>query len=382
MALGETNRVRLVRSRESTWGETPSGPNATIFRYKSDGLVHNKQTVVTEEIRDDRMRPDILEVGQDANGPTAHELSYGNFEDVLESLVRNSISSTTVAAASVTMAASAITGPSGTDFTVFEVGQWVQVEASGYNNDRGVAQVTARTSTTISLRGSTFTASVLASANIHGRTLKNGTTVHSYFIEANHVDLTAVRYFTGMEVAGGGMNINSGQIVELTLDWMGKRGFAASVTQASALTSANSNTPLTAAVNVGDIYENGVKLTDSLQAVSFNVNNNMRARPQVGSKTGAQPGDGGIDVTGQVNMYFGRIHHLLKQINHTETELAVTMKDADGNRIVVTFPSVYYSAGNPPATGQDADVFLPIDFVARRDPTEGIAIRMDFLPGS
>jgi hypothetical protein len=137
---------------------------------------------------------------------------------------------------------------------------------------------------------------------------------------------------------------------------------------------------MTAAVNVGTIFEGGSVLSNAVQGFNFTLENNMRARPQVGQKPSAEHGDGVVDVTGNLNLYLEDITLLDKMINHTDSSLAFKFTDADGNVVVVSFPKLKYSTGTPGTPGLDQDVFLSLDFEAYRDPTTDATVRMDFLP--
>lgn len=379
--MSDTNRVKIRWSRETAWGEAVSSPNVTEARVTGEGLSHDKSTVVSSEIRSDRQRAAVLEVGQAASGNIDFELTYGEFEQFFETALRGTIASATVADASTTFAASSITISAGNFVASFVAGQWIKVQATGDANDDAVVQIVSLASTILTITGSTLAASV-SSAAMTGRTIKNGTAKTSYFIEADFADVTAVKYFNGMAIDQLSLDIVSQQIVTGVFSFMGKQGFTASTTRASAVTSAGTNTPLTAAVNVADIYEGatGAKLGDSVQSITLQIANNMRARPKVASKTGSQHGDGGVDVTGQLNAYFEGKTLYDKLVNHTESQLAVQMKDADGNFIIITIPSLYFAAGNPVTPGQDQDVFAALDFVARKDPTDDFTVRVDLLP--
>jgi hypothetical protein len=383
MPLAETNRVQVRYAQESTWGETPSTPATTEVRITSESLTHNKETIVSEEIRSDRQRIALLEVSVSAEGDFGYELAYSAFETFFANGLRNSISSATVSLASCTVGASSITGPTGTDFVAnFAAGQFVILKSSGNSSHNGVvAQIDSLTSTVLTTVGTTLTASVLTSAAVTGRTLTNGTTKNSYFVEVDFDDITAVKYFTGMRIGSFSLSAAAQQIVTGVFSWMGEQGFTASTTVASSVvTSANQTTAITGAANVLNVFENSGDVGVAVQAFEVNVNNNMRARPQIGQKGSAEHGDGGVDVTGNLNVYFENISLYEKFINHTESNLALKMKDADGNYIIVSMPSVYYSSGAPAGTGQDQDVFLSMDYTAIKDSTKGYTIRMDFLP--
>jgi hypothetical protein len=381
--MADTNRVKVRYARETTWGEAVvNGPAATEFRLTGETLRHAKQTVVSQEIRSDRQRADLLEVGQSGIGDLQFELTYGEFESWYETALRDTIVSTTKAEASTTFAASTITGVVLTQsYNAFVAGQWVIIGADGNANDNAVAQVVSATSSVLSITGTTLTAGV-ASSNVTGRTLANGTTKTSFFVEADFEDLTGIKYFSGVRPDQASIAVQSQQIVTGVFSCQAKRGFTASTSVASTVvTSAGATTPMTAAVNVGTILENGALISEDVQSITLQLANNMRQRPRVGDKTSAEHGDGGVDVTGNLTLYTGSNLNLYgKMINHTATALSMKFKDDAGNVIVISLPKTRYSDGDPTTPGQDQDVFLPLNFTATIDPVTGKTIRMDFLP--
>jgi len=376
--MSEANRVKIRASRETTWGETVAGPATTEIRVTSEGLIHEKATVVSAEIRSDRQRTNLLEVGNQASGPLNFELIYGEYESFFEQALRSAaLLVTSINDASTTFAASSITMPTGVDFTPFQTGQWVI--AKGVLNANALVQVESRTSTVLTITGTTLQAEVV-STTVLGRTIKNGTTKSSYFLEVDYEDITAVKYFSGMRVDRMQLQVTSQQIVTGAFNFMGKQGFQASTSVASTTTSAGSNVPMTAAANVVAINEAGVKLTNAVQAINLDLGNNMRALPQVSSKFSNNFGDGGVDVTGTLNAYFEDVSLYKKFLDHTASNITIQFKDVDGNFIVISLPEVQFSRGAPTTPGQDQDIFVPLDFTAFRDATDDLTIRMEFLP--
>ncbi len=381
MAQGDSNRVKIRFSTESSWGETVAGPATTELRITSESLAHNKETVVSGTIRSDRQRDSILEVANAAGGDLGFELAYADYETFFTNALRNTISSATVTDVAAVVAASTISYPTAsTNFVgTFVPGQFVKLDGTGYGDDGAVVQLSAVASTLLTFIGTTLIASTI-SANVTGRTLVNGTTKSSMFIEADFTDLTAVKYFSGMRVGSMSLDVQSAQVITGVFSLIGKRGFTASVSQASTTVSAGTNTPMTAAANVLDIVENNARLNTIVSGFTLNVENNIRSRPQVKSKFSADPGDGGVDVTGNLTVYMEDKDLYDKMINHTATSLSMAMKDVDGNFIIVSMPTVYFATGDPVAGGIDQDVFVPLDWTAIRDSVEGVSIRFDFLP--
>jgi hypothetical protein len=376
MPFSDANSVTIRYARESAWGETVSNPASTQLRVLNESFTHAKETLVSNEIDSGRQRTALLEVADSAGGGFGFELVYGEYEKFFETALRGAIASATVAMASATMAASSITSGASTNFTSsFAVGQWVKLTA----NDE-MAKISALTSTTMTFVGTTLQTGVV-STSATGRTLTNGTTKTSYFVETDFGGITAVKYQTGQRVNTMNLTAAAQQIITGAFEFVGKRGFTASTTVASSVvTSAGTNTPMTAASNVPTILSDDAVLSTSVNSFSVDLNNNMAPRPTVGSKFSSEPVDGGLDVTGNLNVYFDQISFYDKLIEHTSFSLDYMFRDADGNAMIVSLPEIKATGGDPVAGGKDEDVFLSLDFQAIKDPTLAYTIRIDFLP--
>jgi hypothetical protein len=377
MAFSDANSVTIRYALESTWGEAvANGPASTQLRVTGESFSHSKETVVTEEIDSGRQRTALLEVADSAAGGFGFELVYGEYEGFLENALRSAISSATHAIASCTVAASSILAPTGENFVAsFAVGQWVKT-----SNGTQIAKISALTSTLLTTVGTTLVAGVV-STSVTGRTITNGTTKASYFIETDFGSIAAVKYQTGMRVNTANIAVTSQQIITGAFEFVGKQGATASTTVASAVvTSAGTNTPMTAAANVTKILSDDATLGSSVNAFSVDINNNMAPRPTVGSKFSSEPVDGGLDVTGNMNVYFDRIDFYNKLINHTSFSLDYVMRDDSDNAVIISLPEIKATTGDPLAGGKDADVFLDLQYQAIKDPTLAYTIRIDLLP--
>lgn len=84
MPLQSTNRVKISKVRESTFGVTPTSPVFKTQRTTSSGLAINPKTVTSDEIDSNREVKDLILVGYEAGGDIAGELSFGAADDDLE----------------------------------------------------------------------------------------------------------------------------------------------------------------------------------------------------------------------------------------------------------------------------------------------------------
>ena len=83
----DSSQTRLAYIAESAYGTTPTTPAFLNQRFVSESLNANIENVVSNEIRADRNVTDLIQVGADGGGSVDFELSYGSFDDWLESLM-------------------------------------------------------------------------------------------------------------------------------------------------------------------------------------------------------------------------------------------------------------------------------------------------------
>ncbi len=83
----DSSQTRLASIVEVTYGTTPASPVFLIQRFVSENLNANIENAISNEIRADRNVTDLIQVGQNAGGSVDFELSYGSFDEWLESLM-------------------------------------------------------------------------------------------------------------------------------------------------------------------------------------------------------------------------------------------------------------------------------------------------------
>ena len=84
-------------------------------------------------------------------------------------------------------------------------------------------------------------------------------------------------------------------------------------------------------------------------------------------------------IEGTMQAYFEDLTLLNKFYNHTSSSFSMRLTDAGGKVMIVTFPKLYYADGNPPASGINTDVLLPLKFQAIYDATTACQIQIDVL---
>ncbi len=79
-------RMRYIKSVDG-WGTTPATGRTRELRYTGSTITASKQTVVSDEIRADRMIEDIIETSAKSAGQVNVEFSAGSHDDFLESFM-------------------------------------------------------------------------------------------------------------------------------------------------------------------------------------------------------------------------------------------------------------------------------------------------------
>lgn len=91
MATGfaDSNRASIHYLAESTtdWGVTPAAGSVRQLRFNSSSLAASKDTVVSDELRADRMVSSVVEVGATTGGDINFEFSAGSQDDFLQAFL-------------------------------------------------------------------------------------------------------------------------------------------------------------------------------------------------------------------------------------------------------------------------------------------------------
>lgn len=162
--MSEANRVNLVFNRETTFKETPATPLGSELRFTSETLEHNKETVESDELRDDRQVEDLVEVGVGAQGDINLELSFGNADDLMAAALGSSFgdfSGKTIDRATiqaVNASAKFIRSDSGSWVTDgITVNQWIRTRGFSNAANNGLFKVSAVTATDLTVTSGTGT---------------------------------------------------------------------------------------------------------------------------------------------------------------------------------------------------------------------------------
>lgn len=81
--MADSNRTALYIMPEVTWNTKPSGDFQTL-RYTGESLSHNITAISSNEIRSDRMIPDLIHTQKTGGGGINFEFSYGTFDALMQ----------------------------------------------------------------------------------------------------------------------------------------------------------------------------------------------------------------------------------------------------------------------------------------------------------
>lgn len=85
MASGSRHSLALVA--ETVYGTTPANPAFKKFRHTGLSVGLSKETLQSEELRDDRMIASVRGGAEQVAGDIEFELSYGSFDDYLQAVL-------------------------------------------------------------------------------------------------------------------------------------------------------------------------------------------------------------------------------------------------------------------------------------------------------
>lgn len=388
----DANKAALAYLEESTYNTTPASPTLTYLRLTGESISFENESIQSAEIRSDRQVTDVIRVGRSTAGDTNHELSYAEYDPLLEAGLLSSDWAAAVVVASddtgVTVTdTDTFTHGSGWDNTP-AVGQWIKV--SGYTSpeNNGVFKVTASSSTTVTVTPATLSAEAAGDTIniVQGARIQNGTELRFFTLEKQINDASGTtdefEKFTGQVINTVALDTTAKQIATLTFGWLGANMTPGSATIETGTTTASSTNDVFNAVdNVTKVIEGGAE-SSSLLGITMNLNNNLRAREVIGTLGAVSMGTGTCNITGTVRAYYESEALVTKSSDWSASSLALVMTDADGNILVFDMPRIKYTSAPHVISGQDEDIIAEMNYQAYMDPTELITVRIVRFPAA
>jgi hypothetical protein len=376
--MADSNRVDLLVSEETTWGETPSSPAMTILRFTGETLKYIKKTEQSAEIDSERDVTDEIKVGEGAEGGLNGELTYATFDNLLEGALGADFVDLAVSSSAITFTNSDSSLNGTALFGAFAVGDKFRVEGSGDND--GVFTVVTATANKVTVEEAITDEAPGAAITISGKSLRNGTTKKSFCFEKRFKDISEYLNFRGMRVSKMTLEIEAEKIVGISFEFMGQKGVRSGSTIAGSAAAKNTNPVFNAAANVGSIKEGGAALSTGLRKVTIDIDNNAEADPKIGSFSPDDIAYGECDVMVDVDAYFRSSALYVKFQDHTSTSLELPLTDDDGNAYYLKMGKVRYLDGDISAGGANQRIIIPLRGRAVKDSTLGCSILICAVP--
>lgn len=119
----------------------------------------------------------------------------------------------------------------------------------------------------------------------------------------------------------------------------------------------------------GNILEGGVS-TGIVTEVSLELDNGINPLFAIGDRNAVASSVGKSNVSGSITAYFQNMDLYNKFVNETNSSLAVTLSDPNGNSYLLELPNVRYT-GAPLDVQSEQEITLNMPFMALYDAVEG-----------
>lgn len=396
------NGILLIKE-ESTYDTVPSGnPKFEQLGIVSESLGQDTGTTSSAEITGDRQVSDITRSSVSASGDIAWELQYQSaavgtseahdlvWEAAFQSAgwaTQVQVSAATISCESIATSGSGFatlndSGAGLAGFTQYEI-----IKVKGFTGDTSnnafcqIVSVAAGELEVIVLNTAGDFVDDAAGETVtitQGPYIENGSTCRSFTAERQFTDLTNVfSTITGIVFSGFGMTVPTEGNVTGVWNTSGARDVVPSPTATAGDGSPNTAEPNDKIGSVDGVLiftENNAKF--DIVNFSFQANNNVRPRRQVGSAFAVSQGSGQLQVTGTLQAFFADRTFFDKYLAFTETRFSTVFQDTAGNAYVLMFPAVRLTSGRDNLTGINTDVVNDMGWSARKSPTEGVTVRL------
>lgn len=389
--MSDSNRVSLAYIVETTYGETPAGTLQDL-RYTSESLTSDTPTTISQEVRNDRQIPDVIRTGLSASGDIGYELSFGTFDDFIQAAMQS------FSADAGTWGTAVATETAQTDISVSDndtfnsvggwdnvpaVGDWIEVRGFSTNaNNNGYFKVASVDANNINVEGTPLTAETAGDTVTVKQwpVIENGTTFKSHSIEKDFSDDTGSNFaytiLTGLGVDQWTLNIAADQIITGTFSFVGKDEDRGTSSAGTGNTAATTTSVFNGIDNVKQV-KLGATAFDIVSA-TMTLQNNLRARLQVGSLGAISIGSGVCSISGTLQAYFENANEaeIDKYHDFTLTDLSFVIEDGSNQGYIFDFPAIKLTAGRIVSGGQNQDIMMDFQWQARLDPTDGVTLRI------
>lgn len=387
--MSEANLTKVLYT-PMTFDVQPSAQLREV-RFISSGLDHEKLTVMSEEIRADRARSQLIKVGENAAGPLGMEFIVGENNywtlSALQDEQWREGADIVIADSALGTGVITITATAGTFGAALQGAKYVRLtQSSGsphaaYN---GIKRLISASDTQLVIERPSGAIPLMSGVtlSVAYKYARNGRTKHYSMIEHQYLGLATPAYaqFMSQLVDQWTLTMDAQARIMQTFQFSGTNAVLGAATAGVGEPMAHSTRPICNTTgNVSGLVLNDGLLVAPVLSMNFTLGNNLRNRPALGRETTLIHGTGRSAPDGTLNAYFDDTDLLEKFLNHESVALMVPIMDAQGNLQSVFMPHIEFADGWPTIDGIDTDLMLNEAFNATAHPTLGYAIQVDQL---
>lgn len=378
--MSDSSRAQLLISPETVFNEVPAtgpGPSMQKLRFLKESIVGKNSTEISQEIRSDRSRSDLLLVGQDVSGAVDFELSAISFDALLEAAICGTWGSQgdVVTADGVSTNLSKNFSSASVAFVIGDIGKTF-VNAN-FPVGSYIESITSGTVAVIS-NAATASGSSLSftiKARTTGNIINNGVTNRSFLVEKGYLDIGQYFSHRGMTVDTLDLSVASKSIIKGSFGFMGTRPYRATSSVSGAILAPTTTTPMTSGPFVTGLEANTNMTGIKIRSLNLSLKNNLRARDHVESLSSDEFGRGPQDVDGTFEAYFSNPALWDQFIANGQIDFSFAL--GDGNKsYTFRMPKMKISDSGIETPGVDADVTHTVSFKALFDATLGCHLRV------
>lgn len=393
MALASSNRVKISIAPETVPGTADANfyDNSTVARLTGESLNGNLSYINSEEIRSDRQLTDLVQVSLEASGDLNIELSYGSYDDLIESLMGSTFSTPDASySATATVDANNTLNSSAAFSALPAKGQWVKISGRTNTANNGYFQVSKTvdpTSSIITFEGTPLTIDATSESTTIAESamLRMGTTDQSFTIVKEFSDTSPVTYFTfvGMRVSSMSLSFSVGAILTGSISFMGQTYTASTTTPDGTLgneTAASTTSVMNSVGSIANVWFDGA---DAFAAGTFfsnltlDVDGALRMQNAIGYLGSVGIGQGRFNVSGNISIYFKDLSVYNKYINDNSFNLAFSVEDTAGNAYIFSMGNVKLESATVTAGGSDQDIMIDATYRGSMDANTLTMLQID-----
>lgn len=386
--MSDSNLTSLYFAEESTFNEAPDmGSTLKEIRWVGDSLKPVKGTLESAEIRQERDLREIIKVSETSEGGVNCELVAGDYSPLIEAAMMGTwVTSTDSVTGTFDSGAQTFTLDSGSFSANIQGARLIRIANAATSGHNGVHRIVSITSTVITFKAGTITASDASDAvDLTYNYVRNANTERSFLFEKKYESAASDFYlaFSGYRLNEMTFSAEPDNAVMFSFDGMGGRISDGSATFGDGSPTAPTTNPIIDASNgIDEILVNGTA-NDCVNKFTFTASNSLREQKVVGSLFPKSHGKGRFLVNGQLDLYFENSTTMAAFLDHTSHTLQIVMSDSSSNTFSCYMPSVTYTDDNLPTEALDSDIIEPLAFSAKNGGTSNpYALQIDYVAAS